>query len=72
MAEKANFTELGTKELLKIKEEMKAKMKGMRVDRVTGSNFNLAEFKKAKKDVARINTILREYELGIRAMGEEK
>jgi len=72
MAEKANFTELSTKELLKIKEEMKAKMKNMRVDRVTGSNFNLAEFKKAKKDVARINTILREYELGIRAMGEEK
>ncbi len=60
MAEKANFRELSEKELSTKRAELKSHMKDMRVERVIGSNFNLAEYKQAKKDIARINTLLTE------------
>ncbi len=72
MGEKANYREFTNKELISLKDELKSKMKDMRVEKVIGSNFNISEYKKAKKDIARINTILREQELGIGKAKEEK
>jgi large subunit ribosomal protein L29 len=72
MADKTNYREMEEKELRKIRDEHKAKLRELRFEKVIGSNFNLTEYKQAKRDIARINTLLRERELGIVKAKEEK
>jgi len=66
MAKDKKINELSVNELKKLLIEYKNKLREMRVENAIGGGMNLNEYKKTKKDVARINTILREYELGIR------
>lgn len=72
MAEKKDFRELDVKELEKLRVEYKASLREMRFEKVVGSNFNGGEYRSLKKDIARINTILRETELGIGQAKETK
>lgn len=58
MAEKTNYMELEAVELNKLRVELKQKLRAMRFEQVIGSSFNLGEFRKAKQDIARINTVL--------------
>lgn len=71
MKSKTNYRELSIKEILKIKEDLKNKLREARIEKIIGSNFNPAENKKNKRDYARILTILREHELGIRRLKED-
>lgn len=63
MADKKNFREMGDKELAQLVVEYKEKLREMRFEKVIGSNFNISEYKKTKRDIARIKTILREKEI---------
>ncbi|HCL57332.1 MAG TPA: 50S ribosomal protein L29 [Spirochaetia bacterium] len=72
MKGKTNFRELPVKELDKMHNDMKKKQRESRVEKVTGSNFNPSEYKKERRDIARIKTILRENELGIRPLKGDK
>ncbi|HOJ50031.1 MAG TPA: 50S ribosomal protein L29 [Spirochaetota bacterium] len=69
--ENKKLKELSINELKKLLIEYKTKLKDMRVENTIGGGVNLSEYKKIKKDVARIYTILREYELGIRKINKE-
>jgi len=69
--ENKKLKELSINELKKLLIEYKTKLKDMRVENTIGGGDNLSEYKKIKKDVARIYTILREYELGIRKINKE-
>lgn len=62
MEKKKNFRELSQTELLKLKEEFKSKIRESRFESVLGSNFKPSDYQKAKKNIARINTILTEKE----------
>lgn len=62
MEKKKNYRELGQKELLKTKEELKAKIRESRFESIIGSNFKPSDFRKTKREIARINTILTEME----------
>ncbi len=56
-----------TKELLKIVQEKRTAMFGLKLQKVTGQLTKMADIGKARKDIARMLTIARERELGIRA-----
>jgi len=56
-----------TKELLKIVQEKRTAMFGLKLSQVTGQLAKMADIGKARKDVARMLTVMRERELGIRA-----
>lgn len=60
MAEKTKkkYADLQVSELKKLLVELKEKLRAMRVDRVVGSNFDLGEYRRSKKSIAQINTIL--------------
>mgnify|MGYP001556063007 CR=1 FL=1 len=62
MADKkaTNYRELSDKELLKVLSELKGHLREARFEKILGSNFSFGEYKKTKKDVARIKTILGE------------
>lgn len=62
MEKKKNYRELGQKELVKLKEELKQKNRESRFEKVIGSNFKPSDYRKAKREIARINTILTEME----------
>jgi len=62
MEKKKNYRELGQKELVKLKEEFKQKNRESRFEKIIGSNFKSSDYRKAKREIARINTILTEME----------
>lgn len=55
-----------TEELLKLLEEKKRTLMSLRFQSALGELRDFSQIQKTKKDIARIKTILRERELGIR------
>lgn len=60
-----------TKELEDQLEDMKEAMYHLRIRKATGELKDTSEFKKTKKDIARIMTVLRERELASQIAEEE-
>jgi large subunit ribosomal protein L29 len=60
------FRELSDSELSRKKEELKHEIFNLRIQIATHQTTNVARVRKLKRDLARVLTILRERELGIR------
>lgn len=63
---KNSFNDLTKDELIQKKDELKKKMKDLRFQRVMGHVENKMEIRSVRRSIARLNTILREKEMGIR------
>lgn len=63
---KNSFNDLTLDELVKKKDELSNKLKELRFQRVMGHVENPMEKRNVKRGISRINTILRERELGLR------
>ncbi len=63
---KKNYGELSQAELIKVREDLKEEIRKFRFDQVLSAIDNPHKKKNLRKDIARINTILNEYKLGIR------
>ncbi len=55
---KIKYADLEVGELKKLLLELKEKLRAMRINQVVGSNFDLGEYRRSKKSIAQINTIL--------------
>lgn len=64
---KKNFRDMGRKELEKLEKDLQNDYRKIRFDFVLSAVDNPAEKRTIRRDIARIKTILREMELGIRA-----
>ena len=62
----AELRNLTNEELLKLLEEKKRTLMNLRFQNVLGQLTDYSQISKTRKDVARIKTILRERELGVR------
>ena len=63
---KDSFKDLTLKELLTKREEMKKEFRDLRFDLIVGHVNNPVKKRVLHRQIARINTIIHEYELGIR------
>ncbi len=63
---KGKLEELGIEELNRSLKETKGELRMLRFKAVTSKVDNPNKFKELKKHIARIKTLKREYELGIR------
>jgi large subunit ribosomal protein L29 len=63
---KDSFKELTLKELLTKREEMKKEYRDLRFDLIVGHVNNPVKKRVLHRQLARLNTIIHEYELGIR------
>jgi large subunit ribosomal protein L29 len=63
---KQTFNELTLDELLVKKEELTGKMRNLRFEMVMGHVENPMEKRNLRRQVARLNTMINEYEIGIR------
>jgi large subunit ribosomal protein L29 len=63
---KDSFKDLTQEELLNKQEELRKKYLKLRMDAVIGHIDNPLEKRTLRRKLSRINTIVREYELGIR------
>lgn len=62
----AEIRNMNTSELVKLLEEKKRTLMNLRFQNALGELKDTSLLQKTKRDIARINTILRERELGIR------
>lgn len=67
---KNSFNDLTYKELLNKKEELSKKFLDVRMNGVLGNLENPVEKRTLRRSIARVNTLIHEYKLGIR--GQEK
>lgn len=67
---KDSFNDLSFKELLTKREELGKKLFDVRMNRVLGNIENPLELRTLSRKIARVNTLIHEYRLGIR--GQEK
>jgi large subunit ribosomal protein L29 len=63
MAKSQNFTELGDAELVQKLAESKDEVLKLRFQLATGQQENTARLGAVKKDIARLNTVLRQREI---------
>jgi large subunit ribosomal protein L29 len=63
---KNSFSELTYEELLSKKEEFTKKLRELRFQKVLGHLENPLELRILRRSVAKVNTLLHEYALGIR------
>jgi large subunit ribosomal protein L29 len=63
---KVNFNELPVDELKELKEKYIKDYRIFRFNKIVGQLENELKIRETRRSIARINTILREYELGIR------
>ncbi len=64
---KDSFNDLSYKELLNKKEEFGKKLFDIRMNRVLGNIENPLEIRTVKRKIARLNTLIHEFRLGIRS-----
>jgi large subunit ribosomal protein L29 len=63
---KQTFNDLTLDELVAKKDELSGKMKNLRFEMVMGHVENPMEKKTLRRQIARLNTMIHEYETGIR------
>lgn len=64
---KRNLAEMTIEELHELKEKLTKDSRVFRFNKMMGQLENTLKIRETRHDIARINTILREYELGIRS-----
>lgn len=67
---KDSFNDLNYQELLSKKEELSKKLFDVRMSKVLGNVENPLELRTLRRKIARLNTLIHEFGLGIR--GQEK
>jgi large subunit ribosomal protein L29 len=65
---KNSFSDFTYEELYTKREELKKKYFDLRCERVVGHVDNHLELRNLRRQIARLNTIIHEYDLGIRAV----
>jgi large subunit ribosomal protein L29 len=65
---KISFSDFTYEELYTKREELKKKYFDLRCERVVGHVDNHLELRNLRRQIARLNTIIHEYDLGIRAV----
>ena len=63
---KRNLNEMTIDELNELKEKLIKDFRIFRFNKMMGQLENTLKIRETRRDIARINTILREYEIGIR------
>jgi len=63
---KENIKEMTLDELKELKEKLKKDYRVFRFNKMMGQLENNMKIRQTRRDIARLNTILREYELGLR------
>ena len=63
---KRNLAEMTIEELQELKEKLTKDYRVFRFNKMMGQLENALKIRETRRDIARINTMLREYELGIR------
>ena len=63
---KRNLAEMTIEELQELKDKLKKDYRVFRFNKMMGQLENALKLRETRRDIARINTMLREYELGIR------
>jgi large subunit ribosomal protein L29 len=63
---KRNLNELSLEELQELKEKLHKDYRVFRFNKMMGQLENTLKIRETRRDIARVITILREYELGIR------
>ena len=63
---KQNLNEMKLEELKELKEKLVKDYRVFRFNKMMGQLENVLKIRDTRRDIARVNTILREYELGIR------
>ncbi len=64
---KRNLAEMTIEELQELKEKLSKDYRVFRFNKMMGQLENALKLRETRRDIARINTMLREYELGIRS-----
>jgi large subunit ribosomal protein L29 len=64
---KRNLAEMTIEELHELKEKLTKDYRVFRFNKMMGQLENALKIRETRRDIARINTMLREYELGIRS-----
>ena len=64
---KRNLAEMTIEELQELKDKLKKDYRVFRFNKMMGQLENALKLRETRRDIARINTMLREYELGIRS-----
>jgi len=63
---KNSFSKLSKDELIAKRDELRKNYLNMRMDKVLGHVENPLQVRNARRQIARLNTLIHEYELGIR------
>jgi large subunit ribosomal protein L29 len=64
---KRNLAEMTMEELHELREKLTKDYRVFRFNKMMGQLENALKVRETRRDIARINTMLREYELGIRS-----
>ena len=64
---KRNLAEMTIEELQELKDKLIKDYRVFRFNKMMGQLENALKLRETRRDIARINTMLREYELGIRS-----
>jgi large subunit ribosomal protein L29 len=64
---KRNLAEMTVEELEELREKLIKDHRTFRFNKMMGQLENTLKIRTTRRDIARINTLLREYELGIRS-----
>jgi len=67
---KQKLNEMNLDELKDLKEKLLKDYRVFRFNKMMGQLENTLKIRETRRDIARVNTILREYELGIRKQKE--
>jgi len=67
---KDSYNELTYEELWKKRNELKKRFMDIRFDKVVGHMENPLEKRTVRKKIARVNTLIHEYDLGVRKSQE--
>ena len=67
---KNSFKKLSYDELVAKRDELSKSYLNMRMDKVLGHVENPLQVRNARRQIARLNTIIHEYDLGIRKAGK--
>jgi large subunit ribosomal protein L29 len=68
---KNTFKDLTLQELVEKRERLRKDFLDLRINKVMGHAENPVEQRNIRRSIARLNTIIHEYALGIRAAGKE-
>ena len=69
---KANLEEMSVEELADYKEKLLRDYRIFRFNKLMGQLENTLKIRVTRREIARVNTILREFELGIRKKSSDK